>query len=277
MIRRCRGYVGLTYQQGPHDVPDDREHFGPGKSQCRVCYRAYFADWKAGRGTLRQLSSPRTSAGRPVVLDGVKELSELIRQTEYRTILSAVAAHTVFLDPATVAQTQGKALFPIVRDRDMSRRGVLGSLPNGRPVMYDDNTSPTLAFLWSAGRTKGPDVQFNHVWVCSDDPDSYTALWNICATPAFLGKTTDGSNHPDVTAALRYHAFDLYHCKPADEPEPSKPDGYDVLKWAPTPPAVASLETELRERLRSSPRSRLAIAGRQLGWLFSEGLPDTTV
>jgi hypothetical protein len=63
--------------------------------------------------------------------------------------------------------------------------------------MLDDNASPTDAFLWSAGIAKGPDVQFNNLWSLSRDPDSYTALWNICATPAFLAKTTDGSNHPE--------------------------------------------------------------------------------
>src|SRR5262245_27146245 len=58
-------------------------------------------------------------------------------------------------------------------------------------------------------RGPGPDVQYNHVWNDSANPDAYTALWNVCATPAFLAKTTDGSNHPDVVAALRYRAWEL--------------------------------------------------------------------
>ena len=44
--------------------------------------------------------------------------------------------------------------------------------------------------MHSCGRwtPQGPDVQFNHVWSVSRDPDAYTALWHLCATPAFLAK-----------------------------------------------------------------------------------------
>ena len=276
MTRRCRGYVGTTYTQVPHEVPNDEAHFGPHKSQCRVCYRAYAVDWRARRaGDGRRPVSLRSVGRLAPVLDGVKQLSDLIAQTEYRTIVAAVAAHTVFLHPDTVAQTGGAALFPMVRD--MARRGVFGTLANGRRVMFDDNNGPGNAFLWSACLRRGEDVQFNHVWNCAGDPDAYTALWNLCATPAFLAKTTDGSNHPEVTAALRYHAFDLYGHWPAGFLEPEKPAGYDDLKWATHPPTVSDLEETLRQKLRSSAKSRTAIACREIGWLFRDGRPDASI
>jgi hypothetical protein len=53
----------------------------------------------------------------------------------------------------------------------MRRLGDFDVLPSGRRVLLDDNTSPTLAFLWAAGCQKGPDVQFNHVWSDAGDPD----------------------------------------------------------------------------------------------------------
>ncbi len=141
-----------------------------------------------------------------VVLDGVHQLEELLRRAGYRSVAAAVAEHAAFLHRDTMHQTHGQAVFPTIRD--MLGRGVLDTLPDGRRVLRDDNTSPTLAFLWAAGRSKGPDVQYNHVWNDSANPDAYTALWNLCATPAFLAKTTDGSNHPDVVAVLRYRAWD---------------------------------------------------------------------
>jgi hypothetical protein len=150
-------------------------------------------------------------------------------------------------------------------------------MADGRHVLRDDNTSSTLAFLWAAGRTKGPDVQYNHVWNDSTNPDAYTALWNICATPAFLAKTTDGSNHPDVVAALRYHAWELYRWRPVGPAEPSRPAGYDELVWAPHPPPVADLEATLRDRLRKNPKSRPALAARTIGWLYSAWQPDPTI
>ena len=60
----------------------------------------------------------------------------------------------------------------------------------------DDNTSPTLAFKWAAQQGRGPDIQFNHIYTGTNDPDLYTALWNICVTPAFLAKLTDVSVMP---------------------------------------------------------------------------------
>src|SRR5262249_47178091 len=165
----------------------------------------------------------------------------------YDSVVAAVAERAVFLHPETIAQTGGQAVFPTIRD--MLHRGTFDTMADGRHVLRDDNTSPTLAFLWAAGRTKGPDVPYNHVWNDSVNPDAYTALWNICATPAFLAKTTDGSNHPDVVAALRYRAWDLYRCRPVGHAEPTKPARYDELVWAPHPPPVADLEATLRDRL----------------------------
>ena len=59
-------------------------------------------------------------------------------------------------------------------------------------------------------KIKGRDVQVNHVWADAKNRDTYTALWNLCVTPAFLAKTTDGSNHPEVIEALKYRSVELF-------------------------------------------------------------------
>ncbi len=123
----------------------------------------------------------RGGSGRKVVLDGKATREAFVGQAGWPSISAAVAAHTVFLEPATVAQTNGRAVFPIVRDP--MRRGQIGELPGGQTVLFDDNSTPTDVFLWAANRVKGPDVQFNHVWSKPSDPSSYTALWNVCCTP----------------------------------------------------------------------------------------------
>jgi hypothetical protein len=210
-----------------------------------------------------------------MILDGVQQLEELRRRAGYDSVVAAVAERAMFLHPGTVGQTGGQAVFPTVRD--MLHRGTFETMTDGRRVLRDDNTSPMLAFLWAAGRTKGPDVQYNHVWDDSANPDAYTALWNICATPAFLAKTTDGSNHPDVVATLRYRAWDLYRCRPAGHAEPTQPAGYNELVWAPHPPPVAILEAAHRDRLRTNPKSRHALAARTIGWLYSGWKPDSSI
>jgi hypothetical protein len=218
---------------------------------------------------------PRIAAGSRIIYNGINALGDVLSRAGYATIAQGVAAHTVFLHPATVAQTGGHPLFRTVRDP--GRRGTFGQLPNGQNVMFDDNTTPTLAFLWSAQRVKGPDVQYNHLWGDPRNPDTYTALWNLCATPAFLAKTTDGSNHPEVLSLLRFRSHDLYGFEPGGEEVPKPPDNYDMMIWPESPAPVEDLEKVLRRRMSDAPKSRAAISARQIGWLFSDWMPDTTL
>ncbi|HEX4217728.1 MAG TPA: hypothetical protein VHZ02_05135, partial [Acidimicrobiales bacterium] len=205
---------------------------------------------------------------------GMAALSAALLSAGYESTLQAVAAHTLFLHPDTVAQTGGEPVFPVIRNPN--RRGQLAEA-EGRQVMYDDNTTPTSALLWAARRKKGPDVQYNHVFGDPRNPATYTALWNLCVTPAFLAKTTDGSNHPEVLGALRFRAVDLYGWWPVGEERPVEPDGYRKLVWAEPPEPTPSLETELRARLAQAPASPPARAARAIGWLFSDWNPDPTV
>jgi hypothetical protein len=218
---------------------------------------------RAGGGSKRQM-----------VTDGVKALTHLLAKAGYGSIVEAVAAHTLFLHPDTVAQTNGQAVFPVVRD--MHNRGKLFTIGQ-RPVLLDDNTSATLAFLWSAQRSPGNDVQTNHIWADSGNPDMYTALWNLCVTPAFLAKCTDGKHHPEVHAALRYRVVDLYGLWPAGKERPACPAGYEGLSWPEPPTAVTDLEATLRARMAARPKSPPAIAARKIGWLFSNWEPDSTI
>jgi hypothetical protein len=209
------------------------------------------------------------------ILDGIDQLTEVLRRAGYPSIVAAVAEHSVFLHPETVAQAKGAAIFATVRW--MGHVGEFEDLPDGRRVMLDDNLSPTVAFTYAANLAAGRDVQFNHVWPSSKNPDAYTALWNLFATPAFLAKPTDTAKHPEVRDALRFRAFDLYGRHPADQPDPVEPAGYRDLTWAAHPALVPDLEAVFRTRLRSTPKSRPAIACRKIGWLFSGWKPDPAI
>ena len=205
--------------------------------------------------------------------DGQAALNALIAASRYRAIAQAVAALTVFSHPLTVAQTGGRALFPSIR-------GVPGRyLQQGdRVLLLDDNKSPTDAFLWSnaLGR-RGRDTQFNHIYAVSSDVDAYTALPNICMTPAFLAKLTD--TNAEVRALLAYRTFDLYGWTPAGFPAPERPDGYSDLRWADPLPSVNDLAAHLTRVMARRPKDRTVIAARRLGWLFGapiEGDPQVS-
>lgn len=118
-------------------------------------------------------------------------------------------------------------------------------------------------------------MQFNHVWSDSKNWRHYTALWNLCATPAFLAKLTDGTRRPETVSALKYRAWELYQHS-VGEP-PTKPSGYDDLEWLDPLDPIPDLEAELRQRLNENPKSRAAISARTLGWLFSDWHPDPSV
>ena len=117
-------------------------------------------------------------------------------------------------------------------------------------------------------------MRFNHVWSRPSDPASYTALWNLRCTPAFLAKTSD--SHRGVVARLRYRSYDLYGVLPEGVGDPQRPEGYENLTWAAMPPPVDDLEAVFRARMRSAPLRRASVAARAIWWVFLTG-PDLTV
>ena len=208
-------------------------------------------------------------------MDGHAALQDLVQRAGYGTLEAAIAAHTLFLHPSTVAQTHGRAVFPIVRGN--ARKGIhkFEVLPDGRKVWVDNNIPVKQLFLWAAQRSRGIDVQCNHVWNTSNDPNGYTALWNLCVTPAFLAKATDSKG--PVKDLLAYRAYDLFGQRPEGAAVPERPAGYEDLRWLDFADPVEDLEALLRERLKTRPNTSPGNIARQLGWLFSNWLPDDTL
>jgi hypothetical protein len=166
----------------------------------------------------------------------------------------------------TVRQTGGKALFPTIRDQKH-----VGNykVHDGQQVLLDDNKSPTDAFLWSNNMTKrGPDTQFNHLYAVSQDVNAYTALPNICMTPAFIAKLTDTGK--EIGHLLKYRSFQLYGWVPGGNEPPSKPKDYEVLEWAAPLPAVTDLRAAILRAMSTKPKDRTVIAVQKLGWLFGK-------
>lgn len=97
--------------------------------------------------------------------DGRRALELIVGTSPYKTLAQAVASLTVFSHPDTVAQTDGKAIFRIVRG-PIPQRGDVVRLSYGKSVLLDDNTGPTDTFIWANGlRRRGySDIQFCHIW-----------------------------------------------------------------------------------------------------------------
>lgn len=196
-------------------------------------------------------------------LDGFQALRALIEASAYRSLAQAVASLTVFSHPLTVDQTGAHAVFPIIRN--LKRRGEVDYL-NGRLIGFDDNTSPTEAFSWANGLLRRPrDLQFNHVYSRSTDPDCYTNLANVCISPSFLAKLTDTDTQ--IQALLRYRAYTLYGWYPADEHIPNEPGVYGDLIWADPIPATDDLRHVLCSHIQKR-QNRTTRMIAQTGWLF---------
>lgn len=197
-------------------------------------------------------------------LDGRSAFEALVEASRYGSVAQAVASLTLFSHPATVRQTGGNAIFHSVRDqRRVGERGLI----DGRVVLLDDNKSPTDAFLWANGLTRrGRDVQFNHVYAASRDPESYTALPNICMTPAFIAKLTDTS--AAVRALLRFRSYLLYGWTPKDVDPPARPEEYESLEWAAPLPAVPDVRAAIERAMSTKPKDRTVVAALEIGWLF---------
>lgn len=50
--KRCVGYTSDdgSYGRAPHVELDDVDHFSPGQTMCRACYRMFAIDWRVRRG-----------------------------------------------------------------------------------------------------------------------------------------------------------------------------------------------------------------------------------
>lgn len=198
-------------------------------------------------------------------LDGQAALAALIAASRYRTVAQAVASLTLFSHPRTVAQTGGKALMACIRGQP----NTWACHDDGRELFVDDNKTPADFFRWCNGLpSRARDTQINHVWQASRDPDAYTALPNLCMTPAFLAKLTDTDE--EVTALLKHRSFDLYGWTPAGFDEPPRPAGYAALEWAAPLPPVPDLAARLRHRFTRRPKDRAVVAASRIGWLFGE-------
>lgn len=206
--------------------------------------------------------------------DGRAALKRVLEHSEYGGIGQAIASLTLFAHPDTVRQTGNQAIFPAVRFRPkLEARRQIGRRGD-RAVWLDDNAAPNAVFDMCHGFSRRPrDLQLNHIYPNSSDPDCFSALPNLCRTPSFLAKLTD--HDPSASAILRRRSYDLYGWRPAGEAIPAEPDNYSGLVWAPTLAAVPNLEETLARAIagRQSDYARIV---REIGWCFSNGVPDPT-
>lgn len=197
-------------------------------------------------------------------LDGYAALEAVIAASGYHNMLQAVASLTVFSHPDTVRHTGCQPVIRVIRHA--AKRGSVLEV-DGKLVGLDDNKAPTDIFLWCNGIVRRPrDIQFNHVYADSQDPESYGCLANLCITPSFLAKLTD--TNPTVKALLQYRAFDLYGWHPGRLTPPPMPEAYNHLTWAPCLPPVEDPKRTFLAFMSRRPKDRTTLFAARLGTVF---------
>jgi hypothetical protein len=144
--------------------------------------------------------------------------------------IARLVAHLCQLPNTRTVEEFKKAVFPTQRDN--SRR-VERIYQGGKSVgMYDDNTTPRWAILWShdivGGDAKLKGWRVAHVWNNCNTLQCYTRLENLLLVPAAYAGLTDDDG--PLAPYLRYHAYDRYdEWYPEGMPQPTKPDDYDTF------------------------------------------------
>jgi hypothetical protein len=80
-------------------------------------------------------------------------------------------------------------------------------------VILGDNARAQMAWAKYTGRPieRGSGYGVRHIWGNPWDPDAFTAGWNLCYMPYWLGMLTeDQHQHPEVARVIQQVSFDLY-------------------------------------------------------------------
>ncbi|WP_295171771.1 hypothetical protein [uncultured Brevundimonas sp.] len=156
-----------------------------------------------------------------------------------RIALVTIAIRHCLMPHPDVVSAFPYAVFPSVRDA--RRRGHVEDC-GGQAVMFDDNTTPRWALLWSHGIKSLPRAHgwtFAHVWDRSTAAlhphHAYTHLANLCMMPEFFGSLSDKKG--PLVGYLQYHAWNRYGWSP-DMAPPAKPTDFDELEWRYLDPAL---------------------------------------
>jgi hypothetical protein len=131
------------------------------------------------------------------------------------SLAEATLRYSFFIDPESV-----RSRCPYFPDRArMSRqhypRGDRGdrALWSGREVILGDNARAQMAWAKYTGRPieRGSGYGVRHIWGNPWDPHAFTAGWNLCYMPYWLGMLTEDQHpHPDVARVIQQVSFDLY-------------------------------------------------------------------
>jgi len=142
------------------------------------------------------------------------------------TLIQAAFKHSFFLSPELVRGKPPK--FPnfarTSRTHYTNKKKGDSAVWKGSAVTLDDNSKAQSAWAQYSGRALSRKTGYGvrHIWGNPWNPDVYTAGWNLCYMPFWVGMLTESQHpHPALQKAIKQVAYELFFkgnpiCNPPD-------------------------------------------------------------
>ncbi len=142
------------------------------------------------------------------------------------TIVQAAFRYSFFIDPERVRQRTPYFGDRARKSREHYPKGDRGDMRQwkGVDVRLGDNGRAQMAWEKYTGRpiARGSGYGVRHIWGNPWDPFAFTAGWNLCYMPFWLGMITEKQHpHDQLQRAIQQASYDLYF---RDEPVCQRPD-----------------------------------------------------
>jgi hypothetical protein len=186
-----------------------------------------------------------------------KQVPKVPDLLKHNRTLARIVAESSYLPSRSIVKMFRGHVFPTVRRRKGNQLCSTFKMSRGHRGMYDDNTTPRWALMWTHGYSQTKHHSgwtFAHVWTAADKISSYTHLANLVMVPECLASLTD-KNGP-LVAFFRWHAWHVYGWKPNGAAKPSRPKHYEKIKWKYLE-GVENPKSFIKERLGSLNNNRV--------------------
>lgn len=149
---------------------------------------------------------------------------ERLLETGRTTIVRAAFEHSYFAHPDRVREKTPyfpkRARYSRAHYPDRGKNEL--TTWQGQPVKLDDNSAAQRAWKAYSGLPlfRGSGYGVRHIWGHPWDPNAFTAGWNLCYMPFWVGMLTEHQHrHAELEQAVRQAAWNLYFsenrvCKP---------------------------------------------------------------
>jgi len=189
------------------------------------------------------------------------------------SLVQAAFKYSYFLDPQAVRERT--PMFPgharLSRAKYPGKRKGDEAKWQEQTVRLDDNSKAQKAWQLYSGRRiqRATGYGVRHIWGYPWDPVAYTAGWNLCYMPFWVGMLTEDQHpHPELQQSIQQASYDLFfrHNPVCDVPNFIKDPGIDLGKLLDEQPVLILGKQPFNTK---SIRPALAVGGKPAAYVLA--------